>query len=214
MTVRNPTPQETRVWDPWVRISHWILAAAFFVAYLVEEPEGLHVWLGYLIGTLVLVRVAWGFLGPRHARFSDFVPSPITLKTYLGRLVRGREPRFLGHNPLGGVMVVALLGALALTAVTGLMVYGAEEQRGPLGSWYAQETAAPAPIPAAYADDHGEDGEEHSGGEAEALEEVHELAANLTLALVGLHVGGVLFTGWRHGENLVRAMINGRKRTE
>ncbi|KPV40311.1 hypothetical protein AN478_09475 [Thiohalorhabdus denitrificans] len=214
MTVRNPSQQETRVWDLWVRVSHWTLAAAFFLAYLVEEPEGLHVWLGYLIGTLVLVRVAWGFMGPRHARFHDFVPSPNSLKAYLQRLVRGREPRFVGHNPLGGVMVVALLGTLTFTAVTGLMVYGAEEHRGPLGGWYAVETATPSLIPAAYADDHGEEGEEHAGGEAEALEEVHELAANLTLALVGLHVGGVLFTGWRHRENLVRAMITGRKRAE
>ncbi|MFA9461162.1 cytochrome b/b6 domain-containing protein [Thiohalorhabdus sp. Cl-TMA] len=207
-------PKETvRVWDPLVRLSHWMVAAAFLLAYfLAEEALQLHVWLGYLVGILVLIRIAWGFFGTRHARFTDFLPAPAVLKGYIQGLFRGDEPRFLGHNPLGGIMVVLLLAALALTTLTGIMLYGAEDHRGPLGSWYAQQTVAPQP-PAYAATEAGERHEsEHPGGEAEQLEIWHDLAADLTLFLVGLHVAGVLFTSRRHKENLVRAMFSGRKR--
>ncbi len=210
-----------RVWDPWVRISHWTVAAAFFIAYLVtEEKLEVHVWLGYLIGALVLVRILWGFVGPRHARFSDFVPAPGDLWDYLHGMLRGRSRRYLGHNPAGGAMVLALLAALAGTSVTGLMVYGAEEKAGPLAGLYATADgrAGAGLIPAVRADDegweHGESaaGEGHEHEEAEVLEELHEFFANLTLVLVGLHVAGVLVSGSLHRENLARAMITGRKR--
>ncbi|HKJ88215.1 MAG TPA: cytochrome b/b6 domain-containing protein [Gammaproteobacteria bacterium] len=212
----TPSPASpVRVWDPWVRLSHWTVAAGFFLAYfLTEDTLGIHVWLGYLVGSLILIRILWGFVGPAHARFSSFVPTPAALKRYLRRLARGDEPRYLGHNPLGGVMVVALLAGLALTVGTGLMLYGAEDQRGPLGGLYAQEAVMPSPVSSARADleEDFEAGETHSGGEEGALEEWHEAAANLTLLLVGLHVLGVFFTGWRQGENLPRAMVTGRKR--
>lgn len=203
---------QTRVWDLWVRISHWTLAAAFFGAYfIVEDPLVVHVWLGYLVGTLLLIRVVWGVVGPRHARFGNFIPTPRTFLDYTGKLLRGRAPRYLGHNPAGGAMIAALLLALAGTVTTGLMVYGAEEEAGPLASWYAAAEPGPALIAQARADDGGEveDGEHE---EAEVLEELHEFFANLTLILVGLHVLGVLVSSAAHRENLVRAMVTGRKR--
>jgi cytochrome b len=186
------------------------MAAAFFLAYVVvEEPLAVHVWAGYLIGALIAIRLVWGLVGPRHARFTEFVPSPGGLKRYLLALVRGRERRYLGHNPAGGAMIVALLLALSATVVSGLMVYGAEEKAGPLGGLYA--AGGPAPIATARADDdhEGDDGHE----EAEGLEEFHEVSANLTLALVLLHIAGVGVTSLRHRENLARAMISGRKRS-
>lgn len=182
---------EVKVWDPLVRWFHWTLAVSFFVAYLTgDELTTLHAWTGYLIGGIVVGRVLWGFAGPRYARFSRFVRAPRTALGYAREVLRGRAPRYLGHNPAGGLMIVLLLVALALTSATGLMVYGAEEAAGPLASWFAG----------------------WSERWAEGLEEIHELLANLTLLLVAVHVGGVLVESLVHGENLVRAMVTGRKR--
>jgi len=178
-----------RVWDPALRLFHWSLAASFFAAYLTEDEwMGVHVNAGYLIGTLILFRVIWGFVGPSHARFTDFVRSPRAVSAYLTDAVRHRAPRYVGHNPAGGAMVVALLICLSLTVVTGMALYGATDFAGPLSGLFRGEQAA------------------------DVLEEVHEVAANLTLFLVVLHLGGVLFSSLEHGENLVRSMIDGRKK--
>jgi cytochrome b len=91
------------------------------------------VWGGYVVGVLVVLRVVWGFVGPRHARFSDFVRSPIVALTYFLDLLYGCARRYIGHSPAGGVMVIALLVCLAATVATGLIAYG-EEGRGPLAA--------------------------------------------------------------------------------
>jgi cytochrome b len=112
-----------RVWDPLVRIFHWGLAAAFVVAWFSHGGYlQLHRLSGYVIAALVLVRVIWGFVGPPHARFADFVHGPRQLAAYAGLLVRGREPRYIGHNPAGGAMVVVLLTLLAALCATGVMI--------------------------------------------------------------------------------------------
>jgi len=182
-----------RVWDPLIRIFHWTLVAAFAVAYFTEDDLlTLHVWAGYLVGGLILFRLVWGFVGTPHARFSDFVRPPRQVIAYLKDVLAFRARRYLGHNPAGGVMILALLVSLITTVVTGLAVYGAGEMAGPMAGWLAGL---------------GEQG-------AEALEEVHELFANLTLALVVAHVAGVVLASLQHRENLVRAMITGRKARE
>lgn len=215
-TPHQPQAPAVRVWDRWVRLSHWVLAAAFFLAYfVVEEPLALHVWAGYLVGALVAIRLVWGIIGPRRARFAEFVPSPAQLTAHVRDLAHGRERRYLGHNPLGGMMILALLAALAGTVVSGLMVHAADEQAGPLGGWYA-DGQPPLPLLARARADagdeeaHAEHGEGHA--EADRLEELHEFFANLILFLVGLHVAGVAFTSRRERQNLVRAMVTGRKR--
>lgn len=178
-----------KVWDPLVRVFHWTLVVAFFTAYLTEgEVMPLHAYAGYLIAALVAVRLIWGFIGSEHARFRDFVRGPRAVLGYLGELRRGREPRYVGHNPAGGVMIVLLLISLIVTSVLGLVVYGAEEGAGPLAGWLA-----------------GAEGLGHTA------EEVHGFFANFTLVLVGLHVAGVALESLRHRENLVRAMITGYK---
>jgi cytochrome b len=128
-------PASTLVWDPLVRFGHWALVAAFAVAYLSAEaeagnPDPLHVWGGYVVGAIVVLRVVWGFVGPRHARFSDFVRSPLVALAYFRDLLYGRARRYVGHSPAGGAMVIALLVCLAATVATGLIAYG-EEARGP-----------------------------------------------------------------------------------
>src|SRR6516225_1908644 len=125
----------TLVWDPLVRFGHWALVAAFAVAYLSGEDEAdtLHVWGGYVAGAIVVLRVVWGFVGPRHARFSDFVRSPLVALAYFRDLLYGRARRYVGHSPAGGVMVIAMLLCLAATVATGLIAYG-EEGKAPLAA--------------------------------------------------------------------------------
>ncbi len=180
---------EVKVWDPLVRIFHWTLVIAFGVAYFTEDDfMTLHSYAGYLVAGLVVFRVIWGFLGSRHARFRDFVHRPRVVIDYMKQASRFQAPRYLGHNPAAGAMIVALLIMLALSAVSGIALYGATENAGPMAGMFS------------------------AGPTAEVLEEVHELLANLTVFLVVLHVAGVLFSSVEHGENLVRSMINGRKR--
>lgn len=208
------------VWDPFVRIAHWTIAVCFFIAYIVEDdPLTLHVWAGYIIGVLIVLRVLWGFAGPRHARFTDFVYAPRTTLTYLVDLLRLRAKRYIGHSPAGGAMVVALLVSLAATVGTGLVVYAQEERAGPLAGFVAE---APAPmmittvVATAKADDGSDEGVglRQDGKPESAFKEVHELVANLTLALVIAHILGVILASIVHHENLARAMVTGRKRPD
>jgi len=182
-----------RVWDPFVRLFHWGLGAAVLIAFLTEdELLGLHTWAGYTALTLIGARLVWGQIGPRHARWSDFVRGPRATLDYLRDALRGRAARHLGHNPAGGAMVVALLAGVGATAVSGMAVLGAGELAGPLAPYLqglSSETA------------HG-------------LEEVHEVIAYATLALIPLHLLGVALASLQHRENLVRGMIDGFKRGE
>ena len=116
-------PATVKVWDPFVRVFHWSLATLFLVAYVTgDETERLHIAVGYAIAGLVALRIIWGFVGPRHARFSDFVRSPHVVLSYLREVALLRAPRYLGHNPAGGAMIIALLLMLAGTCITGYMM--------------------------------------------------------------------------------------------
>ena len=189
-----PNSQDVTVWDPLVRVFHWLLVIAFFIAYFVTEEDYLqvHIWAGYIVLGLVVFRTVWGFVGPKYARFSNFLYSPALVLSYLLELLRSRARRYLGHSPAGGAMVLLLLLSLLATTITGLMVYGAEQSAGPLA---------------------GMMGSLAGNGEAEWAEELHEFFANLTLGLVILHIAGVLLASFSHKENLARAMVTGRKRT-
>lgn len=183
--------QNIKVWDPLVRGFHWILVAAFFTAYLTDDDLlSVHVWAGYIIIGLLLLRIMWGFVGTAHARFSDFVYSPAVIGAYLKEALRFKAPRYLGHNPAGGMMVVILLIMSTLISASGLVLYAVDEHAGPLASLLGN------------VDKSWED----------ILEEVHEFLANFTLFLVIIHIGGVLFESFVHRENLVRAMITGLKK--
>lgn len=180
-----------KVWDPLVRVFHWTLVLAFFTAYFSgDELTWLHTKAGYVVAGLVAFRLVWGLIGTRHARFTDFVRRPADVIAYLKDMVRLRAKRYLGHNPAGGAMIVALLITLVLTAFTGMLVYGAgEHAAGPFAQMMAGSTKATA----------------------HAIKEVHEFFANFTLALVFFHVGGVVISSLLHRENLPRAMVTGYK---
>ncbi|MFQ5582774.1 MAG: cytochrome b/b6 domain-containing protein [Mariprofundaceae bacterium] len=195
--------QSIKVWDIFVRLFHWSLVLFFILAYLTGEGEleSLHAWAGYIIGALIALRFLWGFVGTKHARFSDFIYRPAEIVAYLKSLLSRRPKHYIGHNPAGGAMVVVMLIVLALVTWTGLETYAAEG-KGPLAN-----SAISLEIPAAYADgwEHGENRED------EFREEVHEAAVNLMLLLVFAHLVGVLVSSLLHRENLPRAMITGRK---
>lgn len=116
-------PATVKVWDPLVRVFHWSLATLFLVAYATgDDIEKVHVAAGYTIAGLVAFRVIWGLVGPKHARFSNFVRSPRETLTYLRDVALFRAPRYIGHNPAGGAMIVALLVLIAGSCVTGFML--------------------------------------------------------------------------------------------
>lgn len=201
-----------RVWDPLVRWGHWVLVALFTVAFLSGEGDGaaaLHRWAGYGIGGVLVLRVLWGVIGTRHARFYDFMYSPATGLAYLADLARGRARRYLGHSPAGAFMVFALLILLAATVTTGIMV---DSGPGDVSS-VSQHVSLTVP---AYADEEGSspaNGLRSGEQEAEStLGELHETLANLTLGLILIHILGVGVASISHRENLVRAMITGKKR--
>lgn len=173
-----PVPMSTvKVWDPLVRLFHWSLVASFAVAWITaDEWDDLHIWAGYAAAGLIAFRLVWGLIGPRYARFTQFLRAPGTVAAYLKDLAGGRERRYLGHNPAGAAMILALIVSLAALCLTGWMYT--------LDTFWGEEW----------------------------VEELHEVLANLLLVLVGLHVAGVVLASLKHHENLVRAMITGRKR--
>jgi cytochrome b len=197
-----------RVWDVFVRVFHWTVVVTFFVAYFTEDDLlTLHVWAGYVLGVFVVMRIAWGFVGPKHARFTDFVCGPIKVWTYLVDLVAFRAKRYLGHSPAGGAMALALLIGLLAVVWTGLELYAVEENAGPLAS-ISPTTAAPGLLVLVSEDDNEDEERE------EFWEELHEWLSNLVFVLVILHIAGVLLASIVHGENLSRAMVIGLKRPE
>lgn len=109
-----------RVWDLPVRVLHWSLVLSVAAAWLTRHSPGRwHEWLGYAALAIVAIRLAWGFIGSTHARFAAFIrPAAVTF-AYAREVLAGREARFIGHNPLGGWMIVALLSLVALVGLSG-----------------------------------------------------------------------------------------------
>lgn len=170
-------PAEVLVWDPVVRVLHWSLALSVIGAWITHEVGGsIHEILGYAALAFGGLRVVWGMLGTGQARWSAFLRSPARSWEYALQVWHGEEKRHLGHNPLGGWMIVALLLTIAGVCASGWL----------------------------YTTDR-------FWGE-EWVEDIHEGLTNVLLTLVALHVAGVIFSSLRHGENLARAMISGRKR--
>ncbi len=114
--------RQVRVWDVIVRLFHWSLVASVALAFLTEDARKLHEFFGYTMVGLIGLRLVWGLIGSHHARFASFVPGPRRLVSYLVDMARGRERRYLGHNPAGGAMVIALLAMLGAIGWTGYLM--------------------------------------------------------------------------------------------
>lgn len=108
-----------KVWDPFVRMFHWGVAALVAAAFLSPDDKRLHEPIGYAVLALVGARLLWGVIGSRHARFTDFVTGPRAIAAYLRELAAGRPRPYRGHNPAGGAMVLALLAMLLVVGGTG-----------------------------------------------------------------------------------------------
>ena len=167
----SASPRLIKVWDPGVRIFHWFLVVAIALAFLSSEEEGAfsawHIPIGWVAALLIAFRLAWGFAGGEHARFVNFV-RPSRIIRHVRQLVSGKVEPTMGHNPLGAVAVLALLGLVAATIFTGV-----------------------------------------SGGE-----DAHEAIAYALLGLVGVHIAAVLLMSLLARENLILAMVTGRKRAD
>ena len=209
------------VWDPLVRIFHWSLVLTFIVCYLTGDEEGLiHAYSGYVILGLVAFRVIWGLVGTKYARFTNFIYSPVEAIGFIKGMLAGKVKDYLGHNPAGGWMIVALLVSLLLTGLSGIKVYGLEGY-GPLAvAGGEQEQSQIQETRRAYKEHEDDDekhalrGEEHREHEDESeefWEEIHEFFANFTVLLIGLHVAGVLLSSIRENRNLVKSMFTGYK---
>jgi len=185
-----PAKKPPVVWDPLLRTFHWSLAFFFFLAYLFESDKlGMHSHAGYTVTLLVLFRLVWGFIGPRHALFTDFVTPPGQVYIYLRQLFYRTAKRHVGHNPVGAAMILTLLVSLLITAFTGMCLF-AMEGSGPLVNTFV------------------------SSWPGQVLEDIHEFFSNFTLVLIIVHVVGVLLTGLLHKENLIKAMITGEKQPD
>jgi len=189
--------ERIKVWDIVVRSCHWCLVVFFVLCYLTgDELDLLHAYLGYGVLILLGIRVIWGVVGTRYARFSDFIYGWKRVREYVKGLIIWRPQAYLGHNPVGGWMVVLLLLLILLTCWTGLKAYG-EQGYGPFSQ---QFSGAP------YADESRDDDDAN-----EFWSELHEVLADITLFLVLVHVVGVIVSSLLHKENLVRAMWTGYK---
>jgi cytochrome b len=178
------------VWDLPTRLFHWLLATLVLASFVTGEIGGLwmryHIWSGCAILGLLLFRLAWGFVGGRHARFSAFVRGPGAVLRYTQTMLRRDAPKHLGHNPLGGWSVLAMLFALLVQAATGLFANDDIITEGPLYPWVDKATS-------------------------DWLTGIHLLNQGVVLLLVAVHVMAVLFYLIIKHENLVLPMLTGRK---
>jgi cytochrome b len=182
------------VWDLPLRLFHWLFALTILASWATGkagfEWTPWHMRLGYWMIGLLIFRLIWGFVGPRHARFSSFVASPRRAWSYLRRLFgAGTVLHSVGHNPLGGFMVIVMLLLVAFQATTGLFSTDDIVWTGPYNSSV-------------------------SGATAQFLTKVHHANFNFILAAVTLHIAAILFYAFVKKQNLVPAMITGWKPAE
>lgn len=184
--------QQVRVWDLPVRLFHWLLVLLIVVSYLTGQAGNdwmkLHFWSGYGILTLIVFRIAWGFVGSTTARFTSFVKGPGAFFGHLREMLGKDRPREVGHNPVGGAMVVALLFAVLLQAATGLFSADTDEGTvtGPLALKVTDKVV-------------------------EKVTSFHHFWINVILVMVALHVlAAIAYLVWKR-QNLIRAMLTGHK---
>lgn len=179
-----------QVWDLPVRLFHWTIVLLVVAAYVTHRMGvtafDWHRRCGYAVLVLVAFRIVWGLVGTRHARFGNFVRSPKRTLGYVGALLRGQHPLSVGHNPLGALMVLLLLAGLGAQAATGLFANDDIFNFGPLYGYVADATS-------------------------KTLTSIHRQLYWWIVAAVALHVAAVVAHRLLAGENLVSAMITGRK---
>ena len=176
-TSGRDSAREVLVWDPLVRMIHWLLALSILVNGFMDDPESkLHEWIGFVALGLVGIRLVWALVGPKHARFTAFPPNPQRGWQHVKAVLAGDRTVHLSHNPLGALMVYNIWLTVLAIGVSGYMMTTI--------SFFGVDW----------------------------VEELHETLFGWLLFSIALHLAGVLYESWRSGVNLVRAMIDGRKR--
>jgi cytochrome b len=198
----------TKRWDPIVKLTHWgVVAAVIGNALVTEEGSGWHIWIGYGLAALLALRLLWGLVGPREARFTAFPPSLARASHHLGEIRRGEVTQHASHNPLGALMVYAIWGTLLVVIGTGVAMSGPP----PADPW-AERGEHGEQVGGAEAEEAEEREERGEGEEEGPLGELHEIAVNLLYVLIALHLMGVMFETRRSGPQIARSMLPGGKR--
>jgi cytochrome b len=181
--------KRTLIWDVPTRLFHWTLASSFAGAWLTRASDpwlAVHVFFGYLMLGLIGFRIIWGLVGTHYARFDSFWYGPKAAITYLRQVLSGKAMRHIGHNPSGSLAIYLLLVIAMAIGLSGMLTLGSEEQHGLLAGWF----------------------DIAQGGQ---FKNVHEMLVNLMLALVLVHIAGVIVESLLHKENLARSMLTGIK---
>lgn len=184
------TKTHLKIWDMPTRVFHWLLVISFIAAYVTNrlgvDYFTWHLWFGYFVVILLGFRILWGIVGTHHARFINFVRHPVESIKYALHLSKGKAKSYPGHNPLGALMVLTLLSVLLLQAATGLFANDEIFNIGPLYGYVSHELSL-------------------------KLTAVHKELFYWILGAVVIHVGAVLFYVFVKRENLIKAMITGKK---
>jgi len=186
-------PKTLKVWDLPVRILHWSLVILFIAAYVTNwlgaEYFTYHLWTGYAVIVLVSFRILWGLVGTYHARFINFVRNPIATTKYAFSFIKKSDKHYAGHNPLGALMVIALLLGSLVQAVTGLFTNDEIFNVGPLYAYVTDELSL-------------------------KLTSLHRQIFYWILGAIALHILAVVFHVWFKRDNIVKAMFTGKKNAE
>lgn len=179
-----------RIWDLPTRLFHWSLVLLVGISWATAEIGGnamqYHMWSGYAVLTLVLFRLLWGIAGSETARFTRFLRGPSVVQAYARKLFTREASHAIGHNPLGGWMVVIMLLALLAQAGTGLFSNDDIVTEGPLYKLISKALS-------------------------DLLTDVHEGSFNVLMTLVTLHVAAIVFYRLYKRDDLVRPMLSGKK---
>lgn len=178
------------VWDIPVRVAHWVMVLSMIAAYTTHlmglEYYQYHVISGYVLLITCVFRVLWGIFGTTHAKFKNFVRGPVTTLHYIKNLLRKRGDSHTGHNPLGAVMIIVLLSGLILQAMSGLFTSDDIFNAGPLFALVSERLSG-------------------------ILGYIHRNLFYWIVAFSLLHIGAVLMHWIFTRENLIKAMITGKK---
>jgi cytochrome b len=188
VTEEKRTDDRRLVWDLPLRLFHWLLVLSMIASYTTAKLGfdwmQWHFYLGYWTIGLLVFRILWGFIGPRHARFSSFIRRPSAIWLYLKSMVKRTSARTIGHNPVGGLMVLAMLLLVSVQAATGLFATDDVVWAGPYNPSVSSSTAS-------------------------TLSTIHSINFNILLGAVGLHISAILFYALYKRQNLVVPMLHG-----
>ena len=182
--------QTIKIWDLPVRIFHWCLVLLFIAAYVTNSLGSdyfiYHLWSGYALIVLVSFRIVWGLVGSYHARFNHFVKTPVATAKYALSVFKKTDKHYVGHNPLGAVMVVILLTAILIQAITGLFTNDEIFNVGPLYAYISDELSL-------------------------QLTSLHRQLFYWILGAVALHILAVIAHVVFKRDNIIKAMFTGKK---